>query len=1252
MIRKLLIFLLISICFINNAYSKSPPPGTGTSSLPANIMIMLDNSGSMSWDINGNYISSWRTLVTYPMDTAIDSSGNIYAIELNTRRIKVFDSTGAYVRQIGGGYGYGCNQFIYAYQLAAYGNELYVWDFYRGHIKVLGTNGSCKRDKLFNAYWQGRGLAVNNNYIFQAGSYHSYMRVLNRSNLSQVSYEYNYPKYYSSWGLNINSSGTKMVMANHSRHEVCVMDITGTNLGSCQKVGVSSYGSGNGYFSSPVDADFDSNGNIYVADLQNHRIQKFNSSRQYVSKYGSFNYSGNPFYYPYGLSISSDDRIFVADWGNKIHELTSGLTYTGAIGVQKSRMAMAKDVIKKIVSNTELTSGANFGLMEWGWYWNPYLRLRVPISSNGAKTIYTNVDGVRAYGGTYLLQAMNFVRNYWAGSQSPIIPGATCQLNFNILISDGQWNNHSQAMSVVRDMKNRYNVKTFAVGFAVGTGNRRNYDNLADNGGTDDALYANSAGQLLTALTDAIKQAISGTLTFTTPAVMSELQRGNFVYQSTFKYSKYKQWEGYLKKYKLNSNGSFGALQWDASDKLNNKSPDSRNLWTINIGTKSINNFTTSNRDNLKKHLYPNTSPTNTETENLINFVRGYDSYDTDKDNKTNDTRHKLADIYHSELIVVGKPNASTATTPSLNFNKTDTYYRQQKNYDNFKNSSNCGGNCANRTEAVIAGANSGILHAFKASDGNEMWGYIPPNIIGKLSTIVTTRANSTNPIYGVDGSPIVKDIYFDDTPNNSANDPRWRTVLISGLGGGGNGYFVLDITDINNPKHLFAIENDTFNKVVKHWDINESLTTYGYSWGNNPPEQFDYSKLGESWSTPRILRIKVNGTDRWVAVFGAGYNSKVAPEYGSAIFIMDLENEGKLLKKIDIKDNQNASHKYVFSVNSGIKEFNMGTYGLNSYNYVNQKLIVSGPGGIGFSISQDTSGNTATNIKIVLEQSLPVHTNFEVTVVNRTDIVNSLPSDLVVITADGTEKATYDGALIYAADTEGKITKVDLTENFTLGSDGLINKNISTTTLFDAQANSDNGRYIFKGIEATINNDNKLWLYFGTGDTQKLQDQSTKIKNRVFGIKDKDFPDFKNINSAGTYSNCKTTPNCPQDSDLGWYVNLEKSQKTSAQPTVDKDRVYFPIYEPTLASNACKTGKAILRAYDSKCGNSLLNVTIGTGVLSKVVKQGDNLYIGISGEADKNISGFTSKDNLLTGKSKAKSVSAAVQIESWKENY
>ena len=219
------------------------------------------------------------------------------------------------------------------------------------------------------------------------------------------------------------------------------------------------------------------------------------------------------------------------------------------------------------------------------------------------------------------------------------------------------------------------------------------------------------------------------------------------------------------------------------------------------------------------------------------------------------------------------------------------------------------------------------------------------------------------------------------------------------------------------------------------------------------------------------------------------------------------------------------------------------------------------------------------------------------------------------------------------------------------LNSDNVL-ANVSSTTLFNAQSTSENGRYIYTRPEVTINNDNNLWLYFGTGNTQKLHEQSNKIKNRLYGIKDTDFPQYKNISNPGDVSKCKTSPNCPQPNDLGWYIDLQNYQKLTAEPTVDRDRVYFPIYEPTTGANSCNTGKAILRAFDTKCGNSLLNVNMGTGVLSKVVKQDDNLYLGISGEANKNISGFTTKDNLITGKSQSKSASLAVQIESWKENY
>ena len=398
------------------------------------------------------------------------------------------------------------------------------------------------------------------------------------------------------------------------------------------------------------------------------------------------------------------------------------------------------------------------------------------------------------------------------------------------------------------------------------------------------------------------------------------------------------------------------------------------------------------------------------------------------------------------------------------------------------------------------------------------------------------------------------------------------------------------------------------------------------------------------------IIRIKINGADRWVAVFGGGYNSGVSPEYGSAIFIMDLENQGRLIKKIDIQDKQIAYHSYVFGVAKGVKEFQLSQYGLQSYNTNYQKLIVSGPGGIAFGITQDTNGSTATNIKIILEQKLPNDTIFNVTKAYKADIVNSLPSDLTVITADGTSKANYDGALVYAGDLEGKVTKVNLTESFVLGSDDMINKNISTTTIFDAQANTDNGRYIYNSLEATINSDNNLWLYFGTGDTQKLQSQSSQVKNRVFGIKDKDFPNFANISSAGTYSNCSSS-GCPNSSQIGWYVDLDKAKKVTAKATVDKDRVYFPIYEPSSSSTPCNIGTAFLYAYDTKCGGVMANfpINLGEGVAGEVVISGDNLYIGISGEANKSLK---SKDSLITLKSEAKGASSAVQLESWKENY
>jgi len=78
-----------------------------------------------------------------------------------------------------------------------------------------------------------------------------------------------------------------------------------------------SEGVDDGEFSSPTGIALDKEGNIYVADTDNHSIQKFDKSGKFVARWG-----GDPssqegsFYYPRGLAIGANDTLYVSDSGN------------------------------------------------------------------------------------------------------------------------------------------------------------------------------------------------------------------------------------------------------------------------------------------------------------------------------------------------------------------------------------------------------------------------------------------------------------------------------------------------------------------------------------------------------------------------------------------------------------------------------------------------------------------------------------------------------------------------------------------------------------------------------------------------------------------------------------------------------------------------------------------------------------------------------------------------------------------------
>jgi len=83
-------------------------------------------------------------------------------------------------------------------------------------------------------------------------------------------------------------------------------------------------GSGDGEFDYPEGIAIDSAGNVYVAESGNHRIQKFTSDGTFITKWGSYGTADGQFFYPGGIAVDSAGNVYVPESGNhRIQKFTS-----------------------------------------------------------------------------------------------------------------------------------------------------------------------------------------------------------------------------------------------------------------------------------------------------------------------------------------------------------------------------------------------------------------------------------------------------------------------------------------------------------------------------------------------------------------------------------------------------------------------------------------------------------------------------------------------------------------------------------------------------------------------------------------------------------------------------------------------------------------------------------------------------------------------------------------------------------------
>lgn len=730
-------------------------------------------------------------------------------------------------------------------------------------------------------------------------------------------------------------------------------------------------------------------------------------------------------------------------------------------------------------------------------------------------------------------------------------------------------------------------------------------------------------------------------------------------------------------------------------------------------------------RENLlrcKNNYLVRDGTSNDEDKGLINFIRGKDYFDYDADcnldeHRTVEEKIKsggsfkayIADIYNSQLVTVGVPSARRSSEKT----NEEGYFRAKNNYSAWAD------NNTPRREVIYAAANNGILHAFATDTGEELWGFVPPLVIPKMPKMINPNYNQddgggSNPLFLLDGSITVHDTYFYH-PVLKRTD--WFTLLMVTYGRGGAGFTLLDVTNPFKPYHIYSVLNDPAAQKVFHASENGTISEFAYTSKRASIVDFKESDnalinkesatdstcdstgatscyKGKKWT---LIGETINKTNLTIIADGIDVTASTNLQNldGNTIFtfskdyLFDTLGETRLspvpnsaISIIQIGDiasgGEDYDYRYLGETWSSPRVVRIPNQGRGDKDILDDEYVAVMSGGYGYPYPK-----IGSNVFIIDWLTGKIKKRLDIEDVPN-DITNSLPSTPVVINARNSGEAEYSGALVYLADLEGKITKINLTNmEFNYEYDETNNSLkpkpsfldlYDQTTLINLEASRlFNNRFMYHSLEAGIGaRYKKLWLYGGTGDFLNLNDvmvNPSSVDNLMFGIKDVHFPYFGQVNDAVTadkLTNCKdttsdsTAANCPENADLGWYIKLTDQKKVVAEPTLSNNIVYYPIYKPTSKNNlSCGSGDAYICAADAECGTNISNrfpgnpnnhkgeecYFVGTGVLSKLVIHGSKIYANITEQSQN-----PNKDDLVVIESLS---SGVVNFRnSWRENF
>ncbi|MBD8871993.1 pilus assembly protein PilY [Rhodanobacter sp. DHB23] len=373
---------------------------------------------------------------------------------------------------------------------------------------------------------------------------------------------------------------------------------------------------------------------------------------------------------------------------------------------------------------------------------------------------------------------------------------------------------------------------------------------------------ATSPQTFASGLTDALNRAAERVGTGASLAANStQLTNGTVAYQANYYTVK---WTGDLKALSINS--STGAISttptWSAVTELATLGSTSGSVTTY--GSRKIYTYNPSAASGSQFPAFKSsgtTPPSLSSTElsalgssataqaAMVNYLRGDNTQEEANSGAFRTRTTPLGDIVDSQPVYSGVPNpnefenqvftgmSNTATTGDNSFQGFAV------GTTNATTGVSTPSSASTRTALVFVAANDGMLHAFNASTGVEVYAYLPGAVI------TAGLSNLSDPTYGSSTTTTAPHQYYNDGELTIADayfGSAWHTVLVGTTGRGlAKAVYALDIT---NP-----------NSITPLWErsAGDGDTNSGY--------------IGQMVGKPVIAQV---ADGNWQVLIGNGYNS------------------------------------------------------------------------------------------------------------------------------------------------------------------------------------------------------------------------------------------------------------------------------------------------------------------------------------------------------------------------------------------